>query len=264
MKAFTIYGLTNEHGQIFYIGKAMSLVNRYSAHLKASWPFRLCGLAILEHVAVGQDDNAAERKWIKFFGRDVLCNKTNGGNGAWAYPPSQITIAKRSSALRQTFALPAIKQKLIDAGKLRWARPGERERQAQIIRNAYKDPLVLERYKLAMAPIRQDSHVRMRIAQSIKASWRNKSIRSKRSLAIKFALSASAERSRRAVATAASWRNPSIRNRIIASQKRTYATVDGKARKSAAMKLARGSAEARKQASESAKAMWRKRKEVVL
>ena len=75
----TIYGLTDEHGQIRYIGQTISPASRFRSHCDSREDFFPVGFAPLETQTTNADACNAERKWIEFFGLDNLCN-THGGS----------------------------------------------------------------------------------------------------------------------------------------------------------------------------------------
>ena len=78
--AQTVYGLTDEHGLIRYVGQTCNLQSRFQAHAKnGSLPFSVSGMAILRVARDRHEANEAEKEWVAFFGRDNLCNNTDGG-----------------------------------------------------------------------------------------------------------------------------------------------------------------------------------------
>jgi len=78
--AQTIYGLTDEHGLIRYVGQTCNLRSRFQDHAKRrDLPFSVSGMAILTVTKDRAEANEAEKAWVAFFGQDNLCNNTEGG-----------------------------------------------------------------------------------------------------------------------------------------------------------------------------------------
>jgi hypothetical protein len=75
----TVYGLTNEFGQICYVGQTRHLEARFRAHLKYGHPFIVAGLAVLAIKTSLNLANRWEQKWIAFFGLENLFNGNKGG-----------------------------------------------------------------------------------------------------------------------------------------------------------------------------------------
>lgn len=75
----TIYGLTDEFGQIRYVGQTGDAVARYKSHKYGKWNFTPSGFAVLERVTSRKDANSSETKWIQFFGKDNLHNRSVKG-----------------------------------------------------------------------------------------------------------------------------------------------------------------------------------------
>ncbi len=70
----TIYGLTDEHGQIRYVGQTSRPHERYKEH-KSAGKIPVHGMAILASAEEGKPASRAEQDWIEFFGIDNLFNK---------------------------------------------------------------------------------------------------------------------------------------------------------------------------------------------
>ena len=74
----TIYGLTDEHGQIRYVGVTNDPAVRFKWHTwnKYGKDFNIAGMAVLSRV-VDEDRVTAQReeqRWIDYFGMDNLFN----------------------------------------------------------------------------------------------------------------------------------------------------------------------------------------------
>lgn len=189
MKGFgrtVIYGLSNEFGQILYIGKSRVPIRRYREHLKLGHPFTVAGLALLEIVPDGGNANVAERKWIKFFGRDNLFNRTNGGNGAWATPMADETRSKLSrimkiqrrenpSYLRPT--TPEYRQRLSDVHKGKTLSPEARQKVSAF--NKGKRLSDKTKNLIRMAALRQHANPEMssRHINAVKQKWTDRAYR---------------------------------------------------------------------------------------
>lgn len=74
----TVYGLTDEHGQIRYVGQTANPTERFKSHLAFAHAFQVSGFATLAEMESDSDACEAERKWIAFFGRDNLHNRNDG------------------------------------------------------------------------------------------------------------------------------------------------------------------------------------------
>jgi hypothetical protein len=62
----TIYGITDEFGQIRYVGHIRNSQQRFAQH-QAGMDFNVVGMAILECVETRALVTEAEHKWINFF-----------------------------------------------------------------------------------------------------------------------------------------------------------------------------------------------------
>ena len=72
----TVYGITDQHGQIRYVGMTGNPKQRFARHRSTQKSFEVCGMAIL---AVKDEwDEDEEAKWIDFFGMENLVNATDG------------------------------------------------------------------------------------------------------------------------------------------------------------------------------------------
>lgn len=80
----TVYGLTDEHGQIKYVGQTRRPEVRFRQHVSGKLKsfFRICGLAVLERVVDVKRAYWREQAWIDFFGMDNLFNKAPAS--AWS------------------------------------------------------------------------------------------------------------------------------------------------------------------------------------
>jgi hypothetical protein len=94
----TVYGLTDEHGQIRYVGQTGNPSERFRVHEKTWHDFKVEGLAVLSVEDTDEKANAKERKWITYFGLDNLHNKINGPRTATCAPDK--IVFKVSSVLR--------------------------------------------------------------------------------------------------------------------------------------------------------------------
>jgi len=161
MHATYIYGLTDQFGQIRYIGQSERLSARYKEHKKRFKDHGIVGMAILETLSIGADPDLAEIKWIAFFGRDNLLNQTNGGSGAWPsrpLPPESVerksersvistdkwknsTYRKKASkAIKLALQDPAVKQKQSVARSKFWADEERRAKQSEKLTKHCTDP----------------------------------------------------------------------------------------------------------------------------
>jgi predicted GIY-YIG superfamily endonuclease len=75
----TVYGLTNEHGQICYVGQTRKVVARFNAHRSERRDFQVSGLVVLAGQLEWSAANREEEKWIALFGKDNLFNRRDGG-----------------------------------------------------------------------------------------------------------------------------------------------------------------------------------------
>ena len=199
--AVVIYGLTDQFGLVKYVGKTRSPSRRWLGHLllsrKGLLGFQLEGIAILEMVVAEKDDNEAEKRWIAFYGRENLFNRTNGGNGAWAYPPSDETRKRLSESLREAFKDPDIqrrrkatllstgaealrKAKIGESVRKQWEIPGMRRKRIDGIRAAYRDPVKRARLAASMARALADPEKRERIISGFKKCGTDPEIRRRR------------------------------------------------------------------------------------
>lgn len=74
-----IYGLTDEHGQIRYVGQTIRPEAWFLQHAKIDYPFVVMGMAHLGWAATDFLASILERKWIAFFGLENLHNRNEGG-----------------------------------------------------------------------------------------------------------------------------------------------------------------------------------------
>jgi hypothetical protein len=70
----TVYGITDEFGQIRYVGQTSRPHERYKEHRRAG-KIPVHGMAILASAKEGVPASRAEQDWIEFFGIDNLFNK---------------------------------------------------------------------------------------------------------------------------------------------------------------------------------------------
>lgn len=80
-RTITVYGLTNECGQICYVGITSNPHERFHAHSNGDWEFSVTGLAVLARTRSLQEARQLERQWIEFFGFENLHNGNGGGGG---------------------------------------------------------------------------------------------------------------------------------------------------------------------------------------
>lgn len=109
-----IYGLTNEHGLVCYVGQTTNCERRFMEHV-ARPPARnvsIVGLAILAAVSSRDEANQCESRWIQFFGRHSLLNKDNGGHsivGKCEMSADGLYLARKTARLTK----PALAKKLM-------------------------------------------------------------------------------------------------------------------------------------------------------
>ena len=75
----TVYGLTDEHGQIRYVGATERPAARFKQHLKGRCGslFSIHGMAVLSKVDTEMLSSHEEQAWINYFGMDNLFNIAN-------------------------------------------------------------------------------------------------------------------------------------------------------------------------------------------
>lgn len=91
-----IYGLTNEHGNICYVGQTCHAVPRFRLHTRSNHKFTVSGMALLAQAQYQEEANRLERKWIAFLGIDNLFNVRKGG----AYKRKDPRSLKRQFGVR--------------------------------------------------------------------------------------------------------------------------------------------------------------------
>lgn len=79
-KPITVYGLTNEHGQIMYVGQTNNTRSRFTTHCARIDEFFVAGMAHLSVSSTRRAANRLEKRWIGFFGIENLYNTRTGGN----------------------------------------------------------------------------------------------------------------------------------------------------------------------------------------
>jgi len=72
----TVYGLTDEHGQIRYVGQTGNPRQRFLQHRSSQKTFTVVGMAKLAEMQEWNEDE--ESKWIAFFGLENLVNRSPG------------------------------------------------------------------------------------------------------------------------------------------------------------------------------------------
>jgi len=77
-----IYGLTNDLGQVLYVGRSYHPYQRYQEHVAAGHIVGIAGLAFLETIPVGGNAYEAELKWMNFFKMENLHNKLSEHHSA--------------------------------------------------------------------------------------------------------------------------------------------------------------------------------------
>lgn len=75
-----VYGLQNAEGKVFYVGQTIYPSARLREHIKTKTQ-TVCMTILEPELWQGRDLDAAERRWIRFYGRENLVNKTSGGQG---------------------------------------------------------------------------------------------------------------------------------------------------------------------------------------
>ena len=100
----TVYGLTDEHGQIRYVGSTKNPSLRFNQHSsgKCGVLFNVHGLAVLARANTGDLAVQHERSWVDYFGMDNLFNKArpcSSSGAACALPHEQTPNA---SVVRHT------------------------------------------------------------------------------------------------------------------------------------------------------------------
>ncbi len=74
----TVYGLTDEHGQIRYVGQTQNLKQRFANHRSSQKSFEVAGMAVLSRRDYFEEACAEEVRWIEFFGLSNLANISPG------------------------------------------------------------------------------------------------------------------------------------------------------------------------------------------
>ena len=99
----TVYGLTDEHGQIRYVGSTKNPSLRFNQHRsgKCGVLFNVHGLAVLARANTGDLAVQHERSWVDYFGMDNLFNKARpcSSSGAALNLPALLSLPNRDCSL---------------------------------------------------------------------------------------------------------------------------------------------------------------------
>lgn len=133
--AFYVYiHRKKDTGDVFYVGKGN---RRRATRLDSRSPHWLSIVAkhgfTVEFIKTGLPEACAltiERLAIAGYGRDRLCNKTDGGGGSWGYTHDPVTIAKMAERRKGIKAVIAPEIEQARREKLRLARLGKPTSQA--------------------------------------------------------------------------------------------------------------------------------------
>jgi hypothetical protein len=126
----------------------------------------------------------AEKFFVATFGRDILCNLTDGGEGVL------LTVEQfrnRAESLRITLAKPEVKERYSRVGKAARARPGEWEKKSRISKEQKNRPGVKEKWYNSLKASLSGSDGFAKRAATLKVTLAQPAVREKRIIAAKAA-----------------------------------------------------------------------------
>lgn len=159
----TIYALVDPFtGKVRYVGKTVNLKKRIRDHLRSDnltrktrvthWMMSILERGFFPQVKILEivDESRwaeAERNWIGFYRASggILCNHTDGGEGASGLFPSDETRLKLSEANRKRYSDPEAREKLSEVKRGRKHTPEAREKISDSTRKRLEDPDVRAR-----------------------------------------------------------------------------------------------------------------------
>lgn len=230
---FYVYVLCRPDGTPFYVGKGQrrrlydhEREARLGHHCHKCHTIRAIwreGGEVVKHIVFRTDNEheafAIERTLIAEYGRNILTNLTDGGEGPSGVIVSEEVRARRAAGVKARAA--TAEGKAVRSAASRRA-AGTIERRAKVARLT----------KAAWA----DPEKRAQRIQAIQAARMQPEVREKTRSAIRAAFATPEGRQRKSDATTKNWEDPSYRQKVVASMKAAAASPDGKTKRSAASK----------------------------
>lgn len=238
IKQTTIYGLTDECGNICYVGKTVNMRSRFKSHLRRQDSFNVTGMARLQLIKIGDDVDAEEKRWIRFFGRENLFNKTDGGS-AWANPPSLEHRNKIAKSTIRRWQDPVYRKQMSEMSRDLMSDEHDRNKLANRIKILRLDDNWQAKITAIRAAMSAKPEYRKNLSAALRRVWADQNKREKLSATIKSICKDKVYIEKRSL-----------------SLKTTLATPEVKARRSRAMKLVGARPEIRQSRSEASKRNW--------
>ncbi len=232
-KRFYVYVLARPDGRPFYVGKGQG--NRiYKHEIQAHGRCRCNKCNIIRKiwrnggevqrykVLETSDEREAfefERELIALYGRENLCNLTDGGEGKSGYRESPESKAKRVAALKNAYRNPEVKARHSAMIRRRWSEKSYRDRVALAIAEAQRTPEaraskgIISKAMWQRSEYRIQQNAAMRTAAS-KPEFREKMRR------ITFKVANSPEhREQRSIRSRQMWSDFDQRNKLVIAMK---------------------------------------------
>lgn len=233
--SYYVYLLCRPNGKPFYVGKGKGARIFDHEHHARSHPMHKCqnpykcrlikkiwksGGEIQRYIVLETTDEqealAYECELIGLYGRDSLCNLTDGGEGISGYKATDKRRAQISAVARRPENLAKLAKSREKAHT-----PEARQKQSDSIRKRYQDPRFRELLSRKQQEISARPEVREMRRAKTKASWQNPEVRAKRIQKLKEVVS-----------------RPEVRAKRRASMAKTIATPGFAERKRAILKAA--------------------------
>lgn len=243
---FYVYVLARPDGTPFYVGKGQG--SRIDDHerqarrglkghrfniIRKIWR---TGGQVQKYILFTTDDEAEahrfEIEWIAVYGRENLCNQTDGGEGA--SHPTRATTTKRVNSVRAWWTSERRARQAAEA-KASWADPIRREKRYVPLVAALRNPEELKRKSAASKAVASTDEAKARTAMYAKARWDDPEARQRQLDAIRAAITPERQ-AKKATAIKASWTDPEVRAKRIAGLKAAAANPELRAKKREAAK----------------------------
>lgn len=199
MKRFYVYTLSyppelaRPDGSVFYVGKGTGRrIHRHEEEARRGHDCHKCnvirkiwrvgGQVVKAIVLETLDEQAAldhERALIAAYGRDNLCNLTDGGEGVAGIVYSAAVRAQRSKLRKLDWSNPEHRIKVKAGNKARWTDPTYREALIRERRARWADPGFRVRHRAAMESVMSTPEYRAKLSAASKRAWANPEMRAK-------------------------------------------------------------------------------------